>query len=99
MYRHIIDPGHSWLEVPLRDLNRVGFVPSTYSYYDPTYAMTYLEEDCDMPGYIEAVVGTDREAVREFYATQMEVRHVDDFKRRFKGRVSRPVPGAKDPIL
>lgn len=42
------DPGHGWLRVPLKTLNRVGLTDkiSEYSYMRTDYA--YLEEDNDM---------------------------------------------------
>ena len=59
--RFISDPGHGWLEVPTADVEASGYVPSQYSYTD-TYqdqwnalSWTYLEEDCDVAGFIQAL--------------------------------------------
>ena len=53
-YLMIHDSGHGWMEVPTVDVIRSGFVPSKYSYVNPSTWMTYLEEDCDLPGYLKA---------------------------------------------
>lgn len=53
-YEFISDPGHGWLKVPveaLRDLNLMDKV-SSFSYLEGSYA--YLEEDLDMPMFMEA---------------------------------------------
>jgi hypothetical protein len=49
-YKVIIDPGHSWLRVPLAEIEGMTF--SDYSYADHRFA--YLEEDCDAPKFMEA---------------------------------------------
>lgn len=54
-YAYHIDGGHGWLAVPLINLERSGFAPSRFSYIDRPGQIAYLEEDCDMPGYLEAI--------------------------------------------
>jgi hypothetical protein len=49
-YKVVIDPGHSWLRVPLAEIE--GMLFSDYSYADGKFA--YLEEDCDAPKFMEA---------------------------------------------
>lgn len=46
-FRFFIDPGHAWLEVPLRLLLSIGrsHMVSQFSYMRGEYV--YLEEDCD----------------------------------------------------
>ena len=48
------DPGHGWLQVPLRTIDSLGIADdiSNYSYRDRTNA--YLEEDCDAGVFIRA---------------------------------------------
>jgi hypothetical protein len=48
------DPGHAWLQVPLRTIDALGIAAdiSDYSYRDRTNA--YLEEDCDAWVFIRA---------------------------------------------
>ena len=59
--RWIADPGHAWLEVPTADVEASGYKPSQYSYIDTyqdqwnTLSFTYLEEDQDARGFIEAL--------------------------------------------
>ena len=59
--RFISDPGHGWLEVPTADVEASGYVPSQYSYKSNPAIMespgtfTYLEEDCDVAGYMGAI--------------------------------------------
>ena len=63
--RFISDPGHGWLEVPTADVEASGYIPSQYSHESFAYgleAFTYLEEDCDVAGFIQAL-GVAPEAV------------------------------------
>ena len=48
------DPGHGWLQVPVRYLDDLGIVRkiTVFSYLNGS--TVYLEEDCDMPTFIEA---------------------------------------------
>ena len=52
-YTFFEDPGHGWLKVPLKKLEKLGIVNqiSIYSYMQGDYA--YLEEDCDAPLFIK----------------------------------------------
>lgn len=49
------DPGHAWARVPKAKLKKLGIADkiSTYSYQRGDYA--YLEEDCDLGVYINAL--------------------------------------------
>jgi hypothetical protein len=79
--RIISDSGHAWLEVTAAELAAAGFSPSRYSYRTP--GMAYLEEDCDLPGYL-AAAGIDACAVtwRETYIDgDCWVRDLDRFPR------------------
>ena len=51
--RFISDPGHGWLEVPTADVEESGYIPSRYSY--TFVCWTYLEEDCDVAGFVQAL--------------------------------------------
>ena len=58
--RYIVDPGHGWLEVPTADVEASGYQPSRYSHVtvlsrQPRRCYTYLEEDCDVAGFIQAL--------------------------------------------
>jgi hypothetical protein len=52
---HYVDPGHSWLRVPLKMLKKLGLANkiSSFSYQRTEYA--YLEEDCDMTVFMKAM--------------------------------------------
>ena len=52
--RFISDSAHGWLEVPTVDVAAAGVTPSRYSYIDGHSGLTYLEEDCDAPKYLDA---------------------------------------------
>lgn len=51
----IADPGHAWIKVPLFELDDLGILNriSEYSYVSGEWA--YLEEDCDMGIYMDAM--------------------------------------------
>ena len=57
--RFISDPGHGWLEVPTADVEASGYIPSLYSHVSgdpgPASTWTYLEEDCDVAGFVQAL--------------------------------------------
>jgi hypothetical protein len=72
-FRHIEDPGHSWLAVPLNYLGISG-VAAEISEYSPVRNGTiYLEEDCDLPLFYKAM--TDKG-----YIVKMDTLLVDDFR-------------------
>ena len=54
MYHYHIDVGHGWLAVKVKELHELGLIHkiSKYSYIRGLTA--YLEEDCDMPAFVEA---------------------------------------------
>jgi len=54
---HIMsDPGHSWASVTIGDLARVGLSPSDFSRYSYRRGeVCALEEDCDLPIYLQAL--------------------------------------------
>ncbi len=54
-YRVFEDPGHAWLEVPRAEVEVSGASITPYSYYNPATGMAYLEEDCDMWSFLQAV--------------------------------------------
>ena len=45
------DPGHGWLEVPVKEVRESGVPISECSYVKND--MAYLEEDCDATAYID----------------------------------------------
>ena len=57
MYKFYADPAHGWLEVPTQELHDLGIAGkiSSYSYISRARKMSYLEEDCDVRVYLEAL--------------------------------------------
>ena len=54
-YIYFTDPGHGWLEVTTVDLDNVSLRPSDFSGYSYRQGNKfYLEEDVDMPMFINA---------------------------------------------
>ena len=60
-YKFIADPGHGWLEVPIKELIELGIVEkiSPYSYIKGEFA--YLEEDCDATEFAKAKGWSNKE--------------------------------------
>ena len=72
-YRRIHDPGHSWLEVPIKDVRDVAGVWDDITAYSPLKRHKfYLEEDCDMYTFYKAM--TDKG-----YTINITNINVDDF--------------------
>ena len=51
------DSSHAWAKVPFNEIKELGIEKdiSTYSYVDPIDYGIYLEEDCDLGVYINAI--------------------------------------------
>lgn len=72
-YLRIHDPGHSWLEVPVKDVRDVAGVWDKITGYSPLKRhQFYLEEDCDMQTFYEAMIAKG-------YTIKITDIHVDDF--------------------
>lgn len=78
-YRLFEDGGHAWLEVPRAQVTASGAVISAYSFYDERTGMAYLEEDCDMPAYLQTIgCGSEVIAKRVWSSRPRELaRYVD----------------------
>lgn len=77
-YRFIQDPGHGWLEVPLREIEKLGIAEkiSGYSYIHGNNA--YLEEDCDFSVFLDAKQAAGEKVVfTEVYQENTPIRHYD----------------------
>ena len=48
------DPGHGWLAVDRADLEALGIADRVSPYSYQRAGRVYLEEDCDMPLYLDA---------------------------------------------
>ncbi len=54
-YTFHTDPGHGWLEVPIKDCARIGLSLDNFSKHSYRDGNTlFLEEDCDMAVFIKA---------------------------------------------
>jgi len=62
-YRKIDDPGHGWLEVPLKEVLDSGADISYFSYFNGGNNMVYLEEDLDMFNFLKASKGITKKSV------------------------------------
>lgn len=71
-YTRIYDPGHSWLEVPIKDVRDSGIYNKITAYSPIKGGMMYLEEDCDLYTFYKAM--TDKG-----YTINITDIHVDDF--------------------
>jgi hypothetical protein len=70
------DAGHGWYEVPLADVEASGAEISSYSYVYARKGVAYLEEDCDITRFVEAIGG--RSALQERYGDIASVYDGDD---------------------
>ncbi|MFA6619459.1 MAG: hypothetical protein WCT23_10395 [Candidatus Neomarinimicrobiota bacterium] len=57
------DSGHAWLQVPRVELAQLGILEQISGYSYELDGMVYLEEDCDMPIYIEALPEAERTGI------------------------------------
>lgn len=74
-YLFISDPSHGWLRATKRECERLGVVPSIYSYQDRMYY--YLEEDCDAALFVEAKKAAGESfSVREEYQDNTNIRYM-----------------------
>lgn len=72
-YERIYDPGHSWLEVPIKDVRDIAGVWDDITTYSPLKRHKfYLEEDCDMGTFYNAMI-------QKGYTINITNVHVDDF--------------------
>jgi len=80
-YRHISDPAHGWIEVPIAELakHHIEHKISRYSYMGKGNA--YLEEDCDAALFIKKL----REAetpfeIKEVYQKRTFIRNLPRYE-------------------
>ena len=79
-YVRIHDPGHSWLEVPAKDVRDAAGVWDSITAYSPIKGgKMYLEEDCDMYTFYKAMKDNG-------YTINITDIHVDDFDEYLKNK-------------
>ena len=71
-YVRIYDPGHSWLEVPIRDVRAAGVYGKITQYSYIKGGKQYLEEDCDLYTFYKAMIDKG-------YTINITNINVDDF--------------------
>lgn len=71
-YDRIEDPGHSWLEVPISDVRKIGVLDKITAYSPKKAGFIYLEEDCDMFTFVDAMKSKG-------YSVEMNRVNVEDF--------------------
>ena len=56
LFGFVADAGHGWLKVFRNEIDDLGIAKdiSSSSYVNPHTGEVYLEEDCDMPRFLEA---------------------------------------------
>lgn len=52
--RYITDAGHGWLEVSLKEYPDATKYGTGYGFIDVEGGFIFLEEDCEMPAFLEA---------------------------------------------
>lgn len=54
-YTYYTDPGHGWLAVAMEELELLGIADKISSYSYMNKGIAYLEEDCDMALFMNAM--------------------------------------------
>ena len=78
-YTRIYDPGHSWLEVPIKDVRTSGSYTEITAYSRIKGGKMYLEEDCDLYTFYKAM--SDKG-----YTININNINVDDFDQYLKNK-------------
>lgn len=55
IYNFYCDPGHAWVKVPRTELDKLGIADKISSYSYQRGDHVYLEEDCDLYRFMEAM--------------------------------------------
>ena len=58
-----VDPGHAWLQVPIKDYPGAVSYGTGYGYWDD--GNVYLEEDCEAPAFLDAHPEIDPQRIGE----------------------------------
>ena len=79
-YDRIYDPGHSWLEVPIKDVRDSGVYGKITAYSPIKGGKMYLEEDCDLYTFYQAMTKL------KGYTININNVNVDDFDEYLKNK-------------
>jgi len=81
IYNFYSDPGHGWLRVKIAELRKLNLMDkiSKYSYING--ASAYLEEDCDIPKFINAKTAINQKLIiKEHHSdSRSSIRSYSDF--------------------
>ena len=78
--RYIQDPGHGWLEVPVKMLAELGIQDKITSYSYRKGTMVYLEEDLDMHTFMTACYANKQLVeLDEVYQERTAIRGYDQY--------------------
>jgi hypothetical protein len=85
-YVRYSDPGHSWLRVPVVEIEPIKDKISPYSYMRGKFV--YLEEDCDMRLFLEHKFGegyscqelVEKEIIKEVYVKNTSIRNFEPYQ-------------------
>lgn len=79
-FRFISDPGHGWIEVPMKLIEVLGIKSKISAYSYRKGDMAYLEEDCDAYEFVQAckAQGITVE-YSEVYQENTPIRHYSRF--------------------
>lgn len=78
-YAFFADPGHGWLKVPLKEIAQLGLEDKISSCSFVRDGYIYLEEDCDIPLFLQAKYG-DRPR-KEIWEQEIAYHHTDNLSR------------------
>jgi hypothetical protein len=78
-YEFFSDPGHGWLKVPFKEIERLGLIDKISSFSFVRDGYIYLEEDEDLSLFLDAKYG-DRPR-KEIWEDEIVYHHTDNFSR------------------
>ena len=82
MYIYHTDAGHGWLAVKRKELIKLGILDKISEYSYQRGNTVYLEEDCDVPLFINARKKIDEKyQIRESYRDNSPIRYYKRFSK------------------
>lgn len=75
VYIYHTDPGHGWLAVKNKELHELGIADKISNYSYVRGATVYLEEDCDMALFVNALKAANKDfKCRDSYQERTPIR-------------------------
>ena len=78
-YNYIQDPGHGWIEVPMKEITRLGIAKNISECSYAKDGNAYLEEDCDAGVFLEAKKKAHEEC--EIEGVEVESTDIREYQR------------------